>query len=132
MDRFNQSGFKGKEMEKSQRTGKAFVTSRKKKYQGANQRFALYQIILLKKKMMIMTMSLTSMLLLFALLGEVKAQESNTECDTGPNALNNVFGSAPQTCFDFLDDERCIYTFVPPCAIGKNVPLVLDIHGYSR
>ena len=33
MDRFNQSGFKGKEMEKSQRTGKAFVTSRKKKYQ---------------------------------------------------------------------------------------------------
>ena len=118
-------------MEKSQRAGKAFVTSRKM------QRFALYhQIILLKKKMMIMTMSLTSMLLLFALLGEVKAQESNTECDTGPDALNNVFGSfglvAPQTCFDFLDDERCIYTFVPPCAIGKNVPLVLDIHGYSR
>ena len=62
----------------------------------------------------------------------VNAQESNTECNIGPNALTDAYGGydVPRTCFPFGDaDERCFYTLVPPCAAGKEVPLVVDPHG---
>ena len=66
------------------------------------------------------------------LLKGSNAQETNTFCDTGPDAITDVFRyDVPQACFEFAGVERCFYTLVPPCAVGKNVPLVLDNHGFG-
>lgn len=59
---------------------------------------------------------------------------NNPRCPTGPDSVTealpaNISSDFPRTCFDTAHGERCFYSYVPECAQGKKVPLVLDIHG---
>mmetsp|Transcript_19186 Transcript_19186/g.31844 ORF Transcript_19186/g.31844 Transcript_19186/m.31844 type:complete len:378 (-) Transcript_19186:84-1217(-) len=65
--------------------------------------------------------------------------ETNTFCDTGPDAMTNALTSLtggrpiPRYCVPNPIDggkQRCYYLFVPACASGA-VPLLMDMHGGS-
>ncbi len=63
------------------------------------------------------------------------------ECDIGPMALTNTFGTAiPQTCIEVPADNekgiesrtRCYHKYVPESCKGVDFPpLVIDVHGFS-
>ena len=63
----------------------------------------------------------------------VPTPEFRTNCDFGPDALNDVIPGVeiPRTCIPTLTGQRCYYTYVPDCASGQS-PIVLDVHGYNN